>query len=111
MTNVAYISIGSNLGNKLANCFNAISKIEATKHSSVLNCSNFYLTSPTDYKKQNWFVNSVIKIKTTLKPYELLYFLIATQYEIGRKINKIRYGPRKLDLDIIFYEDKSICLF
>ncbi len=103
-----YISIGSNLGNKINNCCNGIYDIEENRNSSVIRCSNFYLTSPTDYKPQGWFVNVAVKIETALDPFELLDELSSIQRKHGRGTGSFRFGPRKLDLDIIFYEDEVL---
>lgn len=100
-----FISVGSNLGDKIENCRSGISGLVAGGDTTLVGSSSFYRTSPVDYKEQDWFVNLVVKIHTTLDPFELLHKLQDIQKAIGRKDSVVRFGPRVLDLDIIFYDD------
>ena len=73
----------------------------------ILEDHKFYIkdkTEPVDYNDQDWFVNFMVKIETTLDSFQLLYFLKAMEKNAGRYSDQIRYGPRILDLDIIFYD-------
>ena len=63
-----------------------------------------YRTEPVDYKDQDWFVNYVVKIKTTLDPFSLLDTVKSIERSAGRTGDGIRFGPRVLDLDIILYD-------
>ena len=101
----AYISVGSNIGDKLLNCRKGISALTKSGKSVITGQSNFYKTEPVDYTDQDWFVNSVVKIETTFDPFQLLYELKIIEKDAGRTEDPIRYGPRILDLDIIFYDD------
>ncbi len=101
----AYISVGSNIGDKLLNCQKGISALTESDKSIIIEQSNFYKTEPVDYTNQDWFVNSVVKIETVLDPFQLLYELKTIEKNAGRTEGQIRYGPRILDLDIIFYDD------
>lgn len=101
----AYISIGSNIGDKLLNCQKGISALTKSGRSVIIGQSNFYKTEPADYTDQDWFVNSAVKIETTLDPFQLLYELKIIEKHAGRTEDPIRYGPRILDLDVIFYDD------
>ncbi len=105
---IVYISVGSNIGNKLENCRNGIIATADSGSSSILQVSHYYKTEPVDYTEQDWFINTVIKIETTLDPFKLLNELKEIQHRAGRVIDKVRYGPRILDLDIIFYDDEVI---
>jgi len=67
--------------------------------------SRFYKTEPVDYKNQDWFINVVVKVETTLAPFELLKALKSIERGAGRVDGSIRFGPRVLDLDIILYDD------
>ena len=67
--------------------------------------SPFYKTEPVDYLDQDWFVNAAIKVFTDLDPMALLSRIQEVQGRMGRKAGGIRFGPRILDLDIIFYRD------
>jgi 2-amino-4-hydroxy-6-hydroxymethyldihydropteridine diphosphokinase len=98
------ISVGSNLGDKLANCQQGIDRLLASGKASLVNASRFYRTSPVDFLDQDWFVNAAVKIETALEPVELLDTLQSIQQQVGRLKGGIRFGPRILDLDIIFYD-------
>jgi len=105
---VVYISVGSNLGDKLDNCLKGIAALTASNHSMFLQSSRFFRTSPVDYTDQDWFVNAAVKIGTTQDPLNLLDELLAIQRQMGRKADTIRFGPRVLDLDILLYDDRVI---
>lgn len=104
----AIVSIGSNMGDKLENCRAAISGLDELEHTAVTTRSRFYRTAPVDYLDQDWFVNAAVKIDTRLTPYQLLEALQKMQRLAGRENDPIRFGPRILDLDIIFYDDLAI---
>jgi 2-amino-4-hydroxy-6-hydroxymethyldihydropteridine diphosphokinase len=104
----AYISIGSNLGDKLFNCRTAIAALERSATGRILARSRVYATEPVDFTDQDWFLNAAVKIETALGPHVLLERLIDIQQAAGRKRDTIRFGPRVLDLDIIFYGDLVI---
>ena len=76
--------------------------------SVLVGTSSFYRTSPVVYKDQDWFVNLVVKIKTALNPFDLLEEIKGIEEAMGRKTNTVRFGPRVLDLDIIFFDDQVI---
>ena len=105
---VAYLSIGSNLGDKLDNCRRAVDALNRTPLTTVMAESPFYKTDPVDYIDQDWFVNVVVKIETGLDPFALLQRLQAIQREAGRLCDTVRFGPRIIDLDILFYDDAVI---
>ena len=104
----AYISVGSNLGRKVENCRRGIHELTTAGRSILVAASPFYRTSPVDYLDQDWFVNAVIKIETERDPFALLHDLRCIEKKVGRKANTIRFGPRVLDLDIIFFDDAVI---
>jgi 2-amino-4-hydroxy-6-hydroxymethyldihydropteridine diphosphokinase len=104
MNHIAYLSVGSNIGDKIGNCRFGIRALCASGESRVLRQSGFYRTSPVDYEDQDWFVNAAVKIETKLSPRGLLKAVQEIQARGGRKPNIIRFGPRVLDLDIIFYD-------
>lgn len=101
----AYLSVGSNLGDKRACCRRGIEQVGALPGTTVAARSPFYRTAPVDYLDQDWFVNAAIKVVTGLAPLALLAALQAIQRRAGRTADKIRFGPRLLDLDILFYDD------
>jgi 2-amino-4-hydroxy-6-hydroxymethyldihydropteridine diphosphokinase len=101
----AYISVGSNLGNKIENCRNGIAALTRSAKTRLVDQSSIYRTEPVGYLDQDWFVNYVVKIETESDPLALLAALKSIEREAGRVKNTIRFGPRILDLDIILYDD------
>jgi 2-amino-4-hydroxy-6-hydroxymethyldihydropteridine diphosphokinase len=105
---IAYLSVGSNIGNKLENCQKGVAALISSGSTAILQHSRIYKTAPVDYTDQDWFVNYAVKIQTVLDPFQLLGTLNAIQRRAGRIDDKIRFGPRVLDLDIILYDDLVI---
>lgn len=101
----AYIGAGSNIGNKFLNCQNGIDTLLKSGKAVLKDQSRFYKTEPVDYNDQDWFVNFVVKIETTLDPLQLLNKLKSIERDAGRLNDPIKFGPRILDLDIIFFDD------
>ncbi len=100
------IAIGTNLGNRKENIENAIKRIRENK-IKVEKVSSIYETAPYGYTKQPAFLNCALLGETVLSPRELLETLLAIEKEMGR-VRKIHWGPRIIDLDIIFYDDLVI---
>lgn len=105
MTKIVIIGIGSNMGNKKKNIGKAIKLMK--EKCKLLKLSSLYKTEPVGYKKQDWFLNCAAKIKTELKPDELLKFFRSIEKILGR-VKRIKNGPRTIDLDILFYGDEII---
>ncbi len=100
---IAYISVGSNLGNKLENCRRGIQSL--TRQNVWLKAQScIYQTEPVDYADQDWFINYVVKIETKLDPFQLLDLIQTIQRNAGRIQDEIRFGPRILDLDILLFD-------
>lgn len=104
-THRVYLSIGSNLGEKEANCRNALAELEKRGIARVKKVSPFYRTDPMDYLDQDWFVNAAAEIQTRLAPQDLLAGLQAVQADLGTITKSVRFGPRVIDLDILLYDD------
>jgi 2-amino-4-hydroxy-6-hydroxymethyldihydropteridine diphosphokinase len=100
---ICYIGIGSNLGNALQNCKNAINNLSQQKEIQLTRASSFYKTEPLGIENQNMFINAVVEIKTTLSALNLLQALQKIEKAIGRK-RDVKGGPRIIDLDLLFYE-------
>lgn len=100
----SYLSMGSNIGNKLGYLLSGIFKIDQTDGIVVEKVSNFYETPPWGFIAQDTFYNIAVKIRTTLLPYELLKELQRIELELNRT-REVRWGPRTLDIDIIFYDN------
>ena len=102
---VAFIGIGSNLGDRIENCIKAVGEISS--FATVLALSSIYETEPVGKEDQPYFINCVVKIETELSPSDLLASLQSVEDRLGRR-GKERWGPRLIDLDIIFYNDLAI---
>jgi 2-amino-4-hydroxy-6-hydroxymethyldihydropteridine diphosphokinase len=101
---IAYIGLGSNLGDKKSNIQKVIDIIREKKILKEIKVSSLFLTEPVGKKEQPDFLNLVIKGKTELGPFELLSSLLEIENNLGRK-RKEKWGPRQIDLDILFYGD------
>lgn len=100
--NTAYIGIGSNLGNRVENCNDALRYI--TQFCEVTNTSSLYESEPAGYTQQPTFINAVLKIRTDKSPEMLLSSLKLIEKRMGRE-RTFRWGPRIIDLDILFYDN------
>lgn len=107
MGHIASIGIGSNIGDKLDHCEKAVSEILKADRHKLLAKSSFFKTKPVGYTSQDCFVNGVIKIETDLEAPELLRMLKAIESRLGRT-QTFRWGPRTIDLDILFFDDIEI---
>jgi len=100
----ATISIGSNMGAKIDLCRFGIAQVAAHREIELTAASPFYRTAPVDYTDQDWFVNAAFRIETSLDAHDLLRVTNAVQVAAGQGVKEIRFGPRTLDLDLIFYD-------
>lgn len=100
----AYISIGSNIGDKEKNLIEAINNLEDIKGIIIDKVSSFIKTEPWGLKEQDEFLNGAIKIKTVLSPRELMEVLLNIEKTMKRE-RIVKWGPRIIDLDIILYDD------
>jgi 2-amino-4-hydroxy-6-hydroxymethyldihydropteridine diphosphokinase len=101
----AFISIGSNLGDKIRNCRRGMDALIPGGDIRIRRRSAMYRTEPVDFRDQDWFVNCVIRVETGLSPLELLERLQSVQRQAGRPVERMRFAPRVLDLDILLYDD------
>lgn len=99
---IAYIGLGSNLHGPLIQCRLALDKLRGMQGVKLLRASSLYRTEPIGFRNQDSFVNAVAEIRTILSPRRLWENLRATELEMGRRESR-RWGPRLIDLDIIFY--------
>ncbi|MBW2260260.1 MAG: 2-amino-4-hydroxy-6-hydroxymethyldihydropteridine diphosphokinase [Deltaproteobacteria bacterium] len=105
---IVYIGIGSNVGDKVDNCRKGIVAIDDSEGCAVEARSPLYETEPVYLESQDWFLNGVIRIRTDLEPEALFTRLKAIEHSMGRRPGGARFGPRVLDLDILFYEDRVL---
>ena len=107
MENISFLSIGSNMGNRLDTFQTAFRLLDENEHIKLVSCSSLYETDPVGYRDQDCFLNAVFKVETDLKPEELLRTCMQIEQELGRK-RDIRWGPRTLDLDILLYNHENV---
>lgn len=99
----AFLSLGSNLGDREANLKGAVNRLEAAG-VHVLRRSSIYETEPRDLPDQPWFLNLVIEVETELFPRMLLARTQAIELGMGRK-RTVAKGPRSIDIDILLFEN------
>jgi 2-amino-4-hydroxy-6-hydroxymethyldihydropteridine diphosphokinase len=102
MSHITYLGLGTNLGDRLANLHDTAASFPADIR--ILRSSPVYETPPWGYLDQPSFLNQVLEAETDLPPADLLTTLKALELQMGRKVT-FRYGPRLMDLDILFYDD------
>lgn len=100
----AYLSLGSNIGNREDNINKAISILSNNIAIEIKEVSSFYETEPVGYIQQDLFVNIAIHIATSLEPYELLRQCQDIEEKLKRK-RIIHWGPRSIDVDILLYDE------
>lgn len=109
MTHTAYLSLGTNLGDKENNLLSAISEIER-RIGPVRAQSAFLATEPWGFDSQNTFLNAAIRIETKFSPLELLDETQQIERDLGRKHKSVngQYQDRIIDIDILLYDDLHI---
>lgn len=103
----AFISIGSNIGDRFQHLKDSIRALHSHDGVSVLLVSSIYETAPVGYTDQADFLNVVIQVETTLEAEQLLAVCQEIEHELGR-VRDIRWGPRTVDLDILLYHHDKI---
>jgi len=93
------------VGTRKKNLETAIKALDGFNDIDVRAVSGFYRTQPQNYIDQDWFVNAVLKIETSLDPDALLSALKAVEKKLDRDGKPFRFGPRIIDLDIIYYDE------
>ncbi|EAG5031647.1 TPA: 2-amino-4-hydroxy-6-hydroxymethyldihydropteridine diphosphokinase [Listeria monocytogenes] len=125
----AFLSIGTNLGERLENLNDALSGLAASDKIKITNVSSVYETDavgyedqaaflniaveietdfpPVDYEDQAAFLNIAVEIETDFPPVDLLDFCLALELELGR-VRLFKWGPRLIDIDVLLYDDVKI---
>ncbi|MDK2886157.1 MAG: 2-amino-4-hydroxy-6-hydroxymethyldihydropteridine diphosphokinase [Thermosipho sp. (in: thermotogales)] len=103
-----FLGLGSNLGNKIENLVNALKELKKNG-IEILKISSLYETKPYGYTNQEKFFNIVIEVDTNLSPFNLLKKVLSIEKKLGRE-RKIKWGPRNIDIDILFYGNLVIDL-
>jgi 2-amino-4-hydroxy-6-hydroxymethyldihydropteridine diphosphokinase len=100
----AYVALGSNLGDRVANLQFAVDALAAADGVEVVDVSRVYETAPVGGPPQDAYLNAVVAIETALDPHELL----ALGQRVERDAHRVRaerWGPRTLDVDLLLYDD------
>jgi 2-amino-4-hydroxy-6-hydroxymethyldihydropteridine diphosphokinase len=103
---VAYLGLGSNLGDRAANLLRAISALVAADFK-LLDLSSIYETEPVDYSDQPEFLNMVAAVTGKLDPFSLVRFCLETETRLGRR-RTIPRGQRTIDIDLLMFDDLII---
>jgi 2-amino-4-hydroxy-6-hydroxymethyldihydropteridine diphosphokinase len=105
--NRAFILLGSNLGDRINNLQNATDFISGL--GIVLKCSGLYKTEPWQMNSNDWFVNQVLQVETSLKADALIDALLEIETELGRtRTAATGYESRIIDIDILYFNDEII---
>ena len=103
----AVIALGSNMGDSRVYIENAVKSLEKSEYIKDIKISDLIVTKPYGYTEQEDFLNGALVCRTLLSPYGLLELMHSIENNALRK-REIHWGPRTLDLDLIFYDDAVI---
>lgn len=106
MTEKVYLSLGSNLGDSKKNLLDAVREL-ARRGLKIVDISGIYLTEPVGFKEQPEFLNLVLLAETAMKPEELLMEIAEIEKLLGR-VREVHWGPRTIDIDILYFGDLTI---
>lgn len=105
---IVHLAIGCNIGDRPANiaeCLRRLFPVEFASFLQLTNTSFLYETTAMYETNQPNFLNAVLEIKTKLLPFDLLEYIKKIECEMGRDFKTKRYGPRPIDIDILFYSN------
>ena len=105
MNDIAYLSLGSNVGDREQNLHEAIRRASALGRVGAV--SSFYETEPVEFTDQPWFLNCVIALETLAEPGQLMSELLRIEHEMGRE-RVLKKGPRSIDIDILLFGDAVV---
>ena len=105
MANLAYLSLGSNIGDREAHLRDALARLGA--NGRVVAVSSFYETEPVEFTRQPWFLNCAIALETSQTPRQLMTTLLRIEEEMGRRRVQ-KKGPRAIDIDILLFDDTIV---
>ena len=107
MSDIVYLSLGSNVGDRKNYIESAIDRLNSIEGIEVINRSNIYETKPVGNIEQDDFLNIIISAEVIISPAELLVKIHEIEDEFGR-IRTVRWGPRTMDIDIVLWGKKEI---
>jgi 2-amino-4-hydroxy-6-hydroxymethyldihydropteridine diphosphokinase len=102
MLNLAYLSLGSNVGDREKNLREAVHRLKTL--GRVISVSSFYETEPVEFTEQPWFVNCAIALETAQSASQLMSGILEIEREMGR-LRVEKKGPRIIDIDILLFGD------
>lgn len=105
VSETAYLSLGSNVGDRAANLHAAVERLRPAGH--LVAVSSLYETQPVDVPDQPWFLNCVASIDTKLSPQQLLQYVLGVEADMGRLRVRVK-GPRNIDIDIVLFGDRVL---
>ncbi|MCI8306733.1 MAG: prephenate dehydratase [Lachnospiraceae bacterium] len=103
----AYLSLGSNMGDRKRNLDKAIEALRSDDCIEVCGVADYIVTAPVGFTEQDDFLNTAVKIKTLHSPHELLTVINKIE-EDGERKRELHWGPRTIDIDIILYDNLVI---
>ena len=106
-TYIAYLGLGSNLGEREHWLMSALHLLNQEAHTAVVDISAIYETDPVGFQEQPAFLNMVCRIETQLSAIALLQFVLETEHRLGR-VRTLRWGPRTIDIDILLYHNIAV---
>ncbi len=104
---VAYVGLGSNLGDRRATLEGAVAELDSAKGVRVLRVSSIHETDPVGGPPQPRYLNAVAEVETELGPRALLETLLGVEARFGRE-RRERWGPRTLDLDLLLHGTRTV---
>ncbi len=103
--NTAYLSLGSNVGDRFGQLQEAIRSLALL--GEVRQVSSFYETEPMEFTDQPWFLNCAVELRTRYAPHNLMQALLAIEQEMGRIRNQPK-GPRRIDIDLLLFNQEVV---
>jgi len=104
---VAYVGMGSNIGDRDVLLAQAVERLNAHPEIQVTDMSPLYETDPVGYEDQPPFLNMACRIETSLPPERLLETTLGIERDLGRE-RTVRWGPRTIDIDMLLYDNTTI---
>jgi 2-amino-4-hydroxy-6-hydroxymethyldihydropteridine diphosphokinase len=108
MSDLVYLSLGSNIGDRESNLASAITILGEYYENSDLKSASFYNTQPLFNTNQPDFLNTVIELRSSFTPFEFLDEIHNTENLLGRPKNREKNQPRTIDIDILTYGDSVL---
>ncbi len=105
VANLAYLSLGSNVGDREAHLRDALARLGAA--GRVVAVSSFYETEPVEFTRQPWFLNCAAALETSQTPRQLMTTILSIEEEMGRRRVQ-KKGPRSIDIDILLFDNVTM---